>query len=497
MSADAQAAVAEAEARPADAGGFARELRRLGGQTLVYGLGGVALQLVGIVTLPIFARVFSPADYGILELGMTVAAILMIVVDFGMASASQRSYFDYGDADEQPRRRVLSTALLFQLLLGSAVAAALIVAAAPISRALFDGREKVAILVLIGLSLPVLAAAQFGREVLRLEFRPWAYLVASVVGAAVGAAVSILAVVSWDAGVEGPFIGGLAGPLAGAVIGIALVHRRVRARPSRRELDVMLRYGVPLIPTALALWALSLIDRLMLSRLANLDEVGQYAIANRLATPVLLAVTALALALSPFVLSIHQEDPQREREVRARVLTDFTAGLCAIALVTALWAREVQELVAPAFDEAFRSAGIVAFGQAAFGVSTVLVAAIAIARKTNWLMLYAGLAAVLNIALNFALIPPFGQVGAAVATLIAYVGLCALYYRRGQVVHHTPYRIGVVVAMFALGLVLMPLGAIAYSGWLLALAVKIAAVGVYVSALLVLRRPRPAAPARG
>jgi len=111
MSAEAQAA--EAEANAAAGGGLGREVRRLGGQTLVYGLGGVALQLVGLVTLPIFARIFTPADYGILELGMTAAAILMILVDGGMASASQRSYFDYGDADEGPRRRVLSTALLF------------------------------------------------------------------------------------------------------------------------------------------------------------------------------------------------------------------------------------------------------------------------------------------------------------------------------------------------------------------------------------------------
>ncbi len=481
MSADAQAA--EAEAQAGAGGGLGREVRRLGGQTLVYGLGGVALQLVGLVTLPIFARVFTPADYGILELGMTAAAILMILVDGGMASASQRSYFDYGDADEAPRRRVLSTALLFQLALGILLAATMAIWAAPLSRALFDGREETGIVVLIGVALPVFAAAQFGREVLRLEFRPWAYLVASVVGAAVGATVSILAVVTWDLGVEGPFVGALAGPAAGAVIGIALVWRRLVAKPSAHELNVMLRYGVPLIPTALALWALSLIDRLMLARLADLDELGQYAVANRVATPVLLAVTALSLALSPFVLSIHQTDPERERRVRARVLTDFTAALGLIALVTALWARELQEIVAPAYDEAFRSVGIIAFGQAAFGVTTVLVAAIAIARKTHWLAIYSGVAAVVNIALNFVLIPPFGQIGAALATLVAYIVLAAVYYHRGQRLQPAPYRIGLVVGCFAIGLVLMPLGAIDYPNWLVAQLVKLAAVAVYLAAM--------------
>ena len=187
--------------------------------------------------------------------------------------------------------------------------------AAPLSRALFDGRTETGVIVLIGLALPAFAAAQFTREVLRLEFRAWSYLATSLAGAAVAAAISILAVVAWDAGVNGPFIGALAGPLVGAVYGLALVWRRLTARPSRHELSVMLRFGIPLIPTALALWALSLIDRVMLARLADLDEVGQYAVANRVAMPVLLIVTALGVAFSPFILSIYQTDPEREKQV--------------------------------------------------------------------------------------------------------------------------------------------------------------------------------------
>jgi len=489
MRADAHAA--EADAQPAAGAGLGREIRRLGTQTLVYGVGGVALQVVGVVTLPIFARVFSPADYGIIELGTVLAAILMIVVDGGMASASQRSYFDHGDDEEAIRRRVLATAFGFQMLLALLVALVLAAFAEPIARALFDGREETRVIVLVAAALPAFAVAQFTREVLRLEFRAWSYLATSVAGAVVGAAVSIVAVLTWDQGVAGPFIGALAGPLVAGAYGIALVWRRLVARPSRRELDIMLRYGIPLIPTALALWALSLIDRLMLAQLADLDELGQYAVANRIAIPVLLIVTALSLALSPFILSLHQADPEREKQVRARVLTDFTAALTLTALVTALWARELTEVVAPAFDEAFRSVGIVAFGLAAFGVSGVLVAAISIARQTRRLMLYSGVAAAANVGLNLVLIPAFGQVGAALATLLAYVLLAALYYRRGQVVHPTPYRAGLVVTIFAAGLALMPLGAIEYPSWGVALVVKLGAVAALVATFGVAGVVRP------
>jgi O-antigen/teichoic acid export membrane protein len=467
------------------------EIRRLGSQTIVYGIGGIALQVVGVITLPIFARVFEPSDYGIVELGMVMSSICLIVVDGGMASASQRSFFDHGDDEQAIRRRILSTALLFQLALGALMALVLAAIAGPLSEALFDGRDEPGMLVLIGITLPALAAAQFTREVLRLHFRAWSYVTASVAGAVVGTVVSVLAVVSWDAGVEGPFIGVLAGAVAGAVYGLALVWRDLTARPSRRELSIMLRFGIPLIPTALSLWSLSVIDRVMLGRLADLDELGQYAIAARIGLPVLLIVTAFSVAFSPFTFSLYQQDPEHEKRVRGRVLLYLTAALSGLALVVGLFAREVVEVVAPAFDESFEAVGLVAFGLALFGISGVVVSGISISRQTHWLALYSVVAAVVNIVLNLVLIPPLGQVGAALATLVSYAVLTALYYHRAQLVYPTPYRLGAVVGTIALGLALVPLGAIEYDDTLVGLVVRCAALVVFAVALRVTGVVRP------
>jgi O-antigen/teichoic acid export membrane protein len=463
--------------------GLGREIRRLGSQTFVYGLGGVALQLVGVVTLPIFARYFSPTEFGILELGTVVAAILAIVVDAGMASASQRSYFDHGDDEEAIRRRILTTAFLTQLGVAALLALLLAVYAAPLSRLLFDGREESTVVVLIAASLPAFVTAQFTREVLRLEFRAWSYLGTAVAGAVIGAVISVLTVVSWDMGVAGPFFGIVAGFAAGGAYGLLLVWRRLTARPSVRELRVMLHFGIPLVPTALALWALSLIDRVMLANLADLDEVGQYAMANRVAIPVMLIVVALQLSFSPFILSIYQSDPEHEKRVRARVLTDFSAALVFVGLVMSLWAQEILDIVAPAFDAAYEAAGLVAFGLVAYGISSVVVAGISLARQTKWLVLYSVTAALLNIALNLALIPPLGQVGAAIATLVAYLLLCAMYYRRAQTLYYTPYRARTVIAVFTTGLVLVPLGAIEYADAAVAWLVKLSALAAFVLAL--------------
>jgi O-antigen/teichoic acid export membrane protein len=75
-----------------------RHIARLGQQTVVYGLSGVAQQFLGVITVPVMARVFSRGQYGVLTLTTTGIAAVAIFVDLGLASASQRSYYDYSDA---------------------------------------------------------------------------------------------------------------------------------------------------------------------------------------------------------------------------------------------------------------------------------------------------------------------------------------------------------------------------------------------------------------
>ena len=95
---------------------------KLGKQTLVYGISGTALQAVGLITLPIFARVFSPTEYGVLELVTVGIAATMLFADLSLRSASQRSFFDYAGHEDAERRSVICTALTASLLTSVIVA---------------------------------------------------------------------------------------------------------------------------------------------------------------------------------------------------------------------------------------------------------------------------------------------------------------------------------------------------------------------------------------
>ena len=249
----------------------------------------------------------------------------------------------------------------------------------------------------------------------------------------------------------------------------------------------MLAYGLPLVPTAVALWALALIDRLMLSRLSNLSQVGEYAMANRLALILTLAATAFATAFSPFMLALFAEDPENEKLVRARALTYMGIAFAIVTVLVSLFAREFFQVVAPKFDTAYEAVGLLSYGLAAYGLANIALGGIALARRTRKLIAYTGVAAGVNIGLNLVVIPAWGMLGAAVATTVSYVLLFGFYYQGSQRVYPTPYQLSRLIRLALVTAAAAAVGAIPIEPLGLALAVKVAVFAMFLLCLRVTR----------
>ncbi|MDP9308728.1 MAG: oligosaccharide flippase family protein [Actinomycetota bacterium] len=427
-----------------------RHILELVKQTMVYGLSGVALQVVGVITLPILARVFTPAEYGRLELASVLLAAGLALADFGFASAAQRSFFDYSSGEPGARRIVISTALFTTTIIGILVAVVLILVRDPASRLLFGHAPGAPLVVTVAIAIPLVNTATFIREAMRLRFRAWQYVASSALASVVAGALGILGVVGFNLHVRGIFVGIIVGNLLAAAYGAVVLRRDISRHFSSHELRPMLKYGAPLIVVAVAMWALTLVDRIMLRDLGSLPDVGEYAVANRVANVLLLGVTGFALAFGPYIFSIYSEDRDLERAVRAQALRYLTIGLTTIGLVLALFAREIIAIVAPAFGQAYEVVGLLVLAVVSFGISSVAMAGVSYARRTDVLAGITLSAAALNIGLNFILIPPFGMVGAALANLSAYLLLAALYYVVAQRMYPTPYELGKLLTITGL-----------------------------------------------
>jgi O-antigen/teichoic acid export membrane protein len=264
-------------------------------------------------------------------------------------------------------------------------------------------------------------------------------VIATLANVAITIAATVLLVVAFDKGPVGVLVGNFTGTLA-VYVALLLYSRRVLGL----QFDVALyrsmnRFGLPLVPSAVALWLTNFADRFFLVKLTDAHEVGLYSIGVRLASGIVLLLTAFRMAWPAFAYSI--EDDREAQRTYSFVLTYVVYVCCWLALALGLLAPWILRLITtPPFYPAENVVAPLAFGVAAFGASVVVQIGTGRSRQTraNWLV--TGLAAVLNIALNLILIPPYGRMGAAIATVASYVLLFVVMAWRAQAVFRVPYQ---------------------------------------------------------
>src|SRR5213078_2799650 len=172
-------------------------------------------------------------------------------------------------------------------------------------------------------------------------------------------------------------------------------------------------------PSGLALWALDFADRFLLLKLKNAAEVGLYSVGVRISTAILLLLIALRTAWPAFAYSI--KDDNEAKRTYGFVLTYVVYASCWLSLALSLFAPWLVRLLAtPRFYRGAEVVPLLVFGGTAFIALNVMSIGIGRAKRTQFNWVVTGGAAAVNLGLNFALIPPYGMMGAAVATLVAY-----------------------------------------------------------------------------
>ncbi|MBM4236643.1 MAG: hypothetical protein FJ152_09295, partial [Firmicutes bacterium] len=197
---------------------------------------------------------------------------------------------------------------------------------------------------------------------------------------------------------------------------------------SYKYLKQLLLFGLPLVPMNIAFWLFSNADRLMLARLASLEAVGLYSIAGSLAAVIMLLQNAIGQSWLPHGIKVFEEDKQLASSIFARTMVFFLAAMGLLITGFVALAQEVIFiLVPPVYYDAFTVIPFLAAGFIFFTSAHVSVVAIMAKNKTIFIMVACWLVAVINIGLNYLLIPTFGINGAGAATGFSYL-LFALSY---------------------------------------------------------------------
>lgn len=382
----------------------------ISGSTVQIGGKAVAMTLQ-VISYAVMVRVLGANRFGDLAAGLAAASVLEVVAEFGLTSTL---LFSFGRTTNH--QHVLFSGIRAGLIafLGG------LILVVPVTMVVFDSGARLALLVLLPSSgLTLLSAACFAYWQYQLSFRRLvtANVAAQLVGTAV--LVSLLTLAPHVSELRQFLVVGASQTIAALLTWLFLFPRRLQggSEPTDARLTARALLASSL-PLGLA-GAISLLhvraDQLVLASFHYRSGLADYALAYRIIEGVVMVLaTVSVVAFARMARTDRDEQAGHARRAAALITGLGAAG----SITTALLAPVVVALIGGnSYHRAVRLTQLLA-PVIVMSASNLMAGRVLIAvRRAKLMVVVAIIGLVINVALNFALIPRMGVTGSAIATL--------------------------------------------------------------------------------
>ena len=435
---------------------MAKDIKRLGKETLVYGTSTVLARLLNFCLVPFYTYYLVPGEYGIIATVFAAVALLNVVFLFGM----DQSYLRFAsDAEDKNKvfRQCFYGVLLNGLMLGTLLWAFNGLAARVIGIPQEAGYLlKLAAVILF---LDVLNMIPFTK--LRLERRAWYFAGVRTASIVVNVLGNIYFIAVLHKGISSILWANIFASLASLLLLSPVVYSELKQNFSFRfegKLErEMLSFAWPFVPSGLASLFVSVIDKPILVHLAGPAQVGIYQANFKIGVFMMLIVSMFDQAWRPFFLA-HAKDPDA-KDTFARVLSYFVAlaGWVLLGLIF-LMPDIIQSnlfgnfhLIAPAYWAGLNVIPLVLTGYFCYGLYVNFMVGPVLTKKTRVLLWITLLGAAVSITTNLTLVPHIGILGAGWAVCLSYGAMAVALFCFTRRVYPITYEYKKLAALFILG----------------------------------------------
>jgi O-antigen/teichoic acid export membrane protein len=450
-------------------------LKKLAGQTAIYGLSSVMARILNFLLVPFYTRIFSAAEYGIVNELYAYVAFFIVILTYGMETAFFRFSSKQNDSS-----LVLSTSMI-SLLATSILFVVVVLLFYPAVANILGYQEQKEFILLLGLvlSLDAITAIPFARLRLKSKATKFALIKLFNICTNIFFNLLFLVLIPWliDNGydyylvdiiydpeirVGYVFVSNLLASLFTSLFFLKEIIGYTR-RFSGKLLRSMLVYSFPLLIAGLAGIVNEVIDRIMLKyRLPDhidaVEQIGIYGANVKIAIIMALFIQMFRYASEPFFFS--QEKNVNSKELYARVLYYFTIFGVFVFLVVSLYLDIFKHIVGSDFHEGINVVPVMLLSYLMLGIYFNLSVWYKLKELTFYGALFAICGALITLSINYFFIPGYGYTASAWGHLVAYSSMVCLSYLVGRHYYAVPYDIRKILFYLLTGVVLFLLASL-------------------------------------
>lgn len=403
---------------------------------IVYGLGGVISRIVPFLLLPIITRLYPNSSFiGLNDLSTTFIQFASALAVCGMYDAMFRLFFD--DDDMEAERRVCSTAMVFVALTTVALTIVLFIFRVQIADWYFGDEKYVGLVVITIIGFLVNSTNQIVSAPTRIQNKRKIFLLTNTISPVISYSVAIPLIL------QGKYV--LAMPIATVISGVTLEisfgflnHKFFKISSfDKHKLFDLLKIGVPLLPNFLVYWIYNSADKMMISKIIDTYATGVYSVASRIGHISNLIYTAFAGGWLFFAYSTMNDDDQVQLKSNIFELLGVISFAATVAL-TSISKLGFQILFTKEYYTGYLVAPYLFFAPLSLMLYQIVANQFTIIKKTYLNMLALSAGAILNVCLNWLLIPQIGIEGASIATILGYIAsilICLLILRKFRLIN--------------------------------------------------------------
>lgn len=440
-------------------------IRRLAGQTAVYGLSSILGRFLNYLLVPLYTNIFNPSEYGVVTELYAYSSFLIIIFTYGMETTFFRFVSEekkYNEVYSTSLISILISSLFFVIILGFAIPGIAVAIG-------YHNQMYLLWLLLFIIITDAIMAIPFAR--LRNENKAWIFALLKLTNILIAIMLNLFFLLllpklnkhfilisylqNLNLGVGYVFVSNLIANL----ITLALFSRQM-VRLTRFNFELwkqMMIYAIPLLIAGLGGMINETFDRAMMKYLIKdkqdaLYQLGIYGANYKISILMTLFIQTFRYAAEPFFFNTAKE--KNVKEMYADIMKYFIIFGLFIFLLVMLFLHYIQYFIGYEFRVGLKVVPILLMANLFLGIFFNLSIWYKLTNKTIYGAYLTLFGAAITIILNIILIPLMGYIGAAWTTLTCYVAMAVLSYLIGNKYYKVNYPLGEIAFYFILSIIL-------------------------------------------
>lgn len=386
----------------------------------IYSIGEVMSKAIPFLLLPVLSFYITPAEYGIISNITILLSLITPLVLIGTPSFLGVNYFKL---EKKPFLAFTSSIIVLIIIAFLAVTICVITFQGIICRYLEISSFWLYAVLFFSFMQAIKAIYN---SLLIFQKKAKSFIWIQITYSLINVALSLLFVVVLNKSWEGRLYGiGLADCIILCLV-LFLLYKGsyLNNKFNKKNIVNGLKFGLPLLPYAIGMWAISLSNRFLITKYLGLEQVGLYAVGFQFAFIISVVAMSITKAWNPYLFEKLKDNTAESR----RDIVLITYKIFGFLLLTVIILSFLSPIVIKYFfGQDYQRATVfipwLAFGYLFKGGFLIIVGIAYFYKKTRTLGLISSLCAVFNITLNIVLIKMNGAIGAAQANLITFMCL--------------------------------------------------------------------------